>query len=48
MAVFTWAGGWLGGKLVGKIPVKLLFWTAIVAGAVSTVYYFWAYYFARG
>jgi uncharacterized membrane protein YfcA len=40
MAVFTYAGGWLGGKLVGKIPVKLLFWTAITAGAVSTVYYF--------
>lgn len=40
MAVFTYAGGWLGGKLVGKIPVPLLFWTAVTAGAVSTVYYF--------
>ena len=41
MAVFTYAGGWLGGKLVGKIPVKLLFWIAVTAGAVSTAYYFW-------
>jgi len=40
MAVFTYAGGWLGGKLVGRVPVPLLFWTAVTAGAVSTVYYF--------
>lgn len=40
MAVFTYVGGWLGGKLVGKIPVTVLFWTAVTAGAVSTVYYF--------
>lgn len=40
MAVFTWGGGWLGGKLVGKIPVPLLYWTAVTAGIVSTIYYF--------
>lgn len=40
MAGFTFLGGWIGGKLVGKIPQRPLFWIAVGAGATATVYYF--------